>query len=364
MGLFSTSPSDAGSTFRCETGTFHTEACCGRRAFLTGTAALAFGTMLDNESRAQAPTAKPYRIDTHHHFSSPGFIAAITEQKTGQVPLMRTTVEKSLEDMDKSGVATAIVSISEPSVFFGNYDAARALARETNDFAARMMKDYPGRFGLFATLPLPDVEASLREVEYALDTLKADGVCMMTDYEGKLLGDPAFTPVMEELNRRKAIVYTHPSRNPCCRNLIPNVPDATIELGTDTTRTIASLLFTGTALRFPDIKFIFSHAGGTMPFLIQRFTALASQRKEQVPEGAIHYLQKFYYDTSSASTVYPLASLMKLVSTSQVLLGTDFPFSSAAAISTGLRQTGMFTESDLQAIERDNAVRLMPRYRT
>ena len=196
-------------------------------------------------------------IDVHHHFSSPGFIKEITERKTNRVPLMRLTAEQSLEDMDKGGVGTAILSISEPSVYFGDAAAARALARETNDFAARLMAEHPGRFGLFGTVPLPDVEGTLKEIEYALDTLKADGICMMTDYEGKFLGDPAFTPVMEELNRRKAVVYTHPFRNTCCRNLVPDVFEPTIELGTDTTRTIASLLFSGTAARFPDIQFIF-----------------------------------------------------------------------------------------------------------
>jgi 6-methylsalicylate decarboxylase len=357
------------SAFRCDAEHgHHNGTCCGRRAFLGGLAA--FGTAgLLNVGRASAQTpapAKPFRIDVHHHFSSPGFIAEITGRKTGQVPLMRLTAEKSLEDMDKGGVATSILSISEPSVFFGNYDAARALARETNDFAARLIAEYPGRFGLFATVPLPDVEGTLREVEYALDTLKADGICMMTDYDGKFLGDPAFTPVMDELNRRKAIVYTHPFRNACCRNLVPDVFEPTIELGTDTSRTIASLLFSGTAARFPDIKFIFSHGGGTAPFLVQRFTFLAAARKDlaaRMPEGPIHYLQKFYYDTANASTVYPLASLMKLVSSSQVLFGTDFPFLTAQATAAELKEANMFSTADLQAIERGNAVQLMPRYK-
>jgi 6-methylsalicylate decarboxylase len=245
-------------------------------------------------------------------------------------------------------------------------EAARALARETNEFGARLMAEYPGRFGLFGTVPLPDVDGTLHEIEYVLDTLKADGICMMTDYEGKFLGDPTFTPVMEELNRRKAVVYTHPFRNACCRNLVPDVFEPTIELGTDTTRTIASLLFSGTAARFPDIRFIFSHAGGTAPYLVQRFTFLANLRKdlkERLPEGPIRYLQKFYYDTANASTIYPLASLMKLVSSSQVLFGTDFPFLTASATAAELRETGLFSAADLQAIERANTARIVPKYR-
>lgn len=368
MSKFRNEPASPDRGFACEAGPVDHRVCCGRRGFLTGLAALGAGAVLGSrKSAAQAAApAKPLRIDVHHHFSSPGFIAEITGRRTGQAPLMRLTAAQSLEDMDKGGVATSIVSISEPSVFFGNYDAARALARETNDFGARMVAEYPGRFGLFATVPLPDVEGTLREIEYTLDTLKADGVCMMTDYEGKFLGDPAFTPVMEELNRRKAIVYTHPFRNACCRSLVPDVFEPTIELGTDTTRTIASLIFSGTAARFPDIKFIFSHGGGTAPFLVQRFTFLANARKDiasRFPQGPIHYLQQFYYDTANASTVYPLASLMKLVAPTQVVFGTDFPFLTASATAADLRATGMFSAADLQAIDRDNAVRLMPKYR-
>ena len=167
---------------------------------------------------------------------------------------MKWTVAQSLEDMDQGEVATSILSISEPSVFFGNFDTARKLARETNEFGAKLIADHPGRFGMFATVPLPDVDGSLREIEYALDTLKMDGICMMTDYQGKFLGDPAFRTVLEELNRRKAVVYTHPFRNDCCRNLVPDVFEPLIELGTDTTRTIASLLFSGSAEQFPDIR--------------------------------------------------------------------------------------------------------------
>jgi predicted TIM-barrel fold metal-dependent hydrolase len=354
------------SSFRCDSGHVHGETCCGRREFLGGVAALGAAGFLAGKASAQTALARPFRIDVHHHFSSPGFIAEITGRKTGQVPLMRLTAEKSLEDMDKGGVATSILSISEPSVFFGNYVAARTLARETNDFATRLITEYPGRFGLFATVPLPDVEGTLREIEYALDTLKADGICMMTDYDGKFLGDPTFTPVMEELNRRRAIVYTHPFRNACCKNLVPDVFEPTIELGTDTSRTIASLLFSGTAARFPDVRFIFSHGGGTAPFLVQRFTFLANARKDlmaRLPGGPIPYLQKFYYDTANASTVYPLASLMKLVSPTQVLFGTDFPFLTAQGTAAELRETNMFSTADLHAIERGNAVQLMPHYK-
>jgi 6-methylsalicylate decarboxylase len=343
--------------------------CCSRRAFLGGFAATAASAAFGSTS-ASAQTAsaaeKPFRIDVHHHLSSPGFIAEISGRRTGQVPLMKWTVAQSLDDMDRGGVATSILSISEPSVFFGNYDAARNLARETNEFGARLITDHPGRFGMFATVPLPDVDGTLREIEFTLDTLKMDGVCMMTDYQGKFLGDVAFKPVLEELNRRKAIVYTHPFRNDCCRNLVPDVFEPLIELGTDTTRTIASLLFSGAAERYPDIQWIFSHAGGTAPFLMQRFTYYFAARKDlqpRLPKGPAYYLERFYYDTANAMTIHPLASLTKLVKPSQIVFGTDFPFLTAKATAEGLREVGLFSADDLSAIERANAVRLMPRYR-
>ena len=370
MKRFESSPAVGSPTFQCDSGHVPTAGCCGRRSFLTGMAALGSSLFFGSQkSAAQTPAApgKAFRIDTHHHISSPGFIKEISGRRTGQVPLMKWTPAQSLEDMDNGGVATSILSISEPSVFFGNFDAARALARETNDYGAKVISDYPGRFGMFGTLPLPDVPGSLREIEYIFDTLKFDGVCMMTDYQGKFLGDPVFTPVMEELNRRSAIVYTHPFRNDCCRNLVPDVFEPIIELGTDTTRTIASIVFSGTAAKFPDIKFIFSHGGGTLPFLVQRFLFLPTVRKDlqaRVPKGVLHYLKKFYYDTASASTKYPLTSLMNLVSASQVLFGTDFPFLTAKDTAAELRETGLFGLADMQAVERENAIRLMPKYRS
>ena len=178
----------------------------------------------------------------------------------------------------------------------------------------------------------PTLTAALREIEYTLDTLKMDGICMMTDYQGKFLGDAAFRPVLEELNWRKAVVYTHPFRNDCCRNLVPDVFEPLIELGTDTTRTIASVLFSGSAEQFPDINWIFSHAGGTAPFLMQRFTYYFDARKDlqpRLPKGPAYYMQRFHYDTANAMTIHPLASLTKLVTPTQILFGTDFPFLTA-----------------------------------
>jgi predicted TIM-barrel fold metal-dependent hydrolase len=170
---------------------------------------------------------------------------------------------------------------------------------------------------------------------------------------------------MDELNRRKAVVYTHPTTPNCCKGLIAEVPDHLIEFQTDTTRTIASLLLTGTIARCPDIRFIFSHAGGTMPYLVERMTWWARMRPDlvaQMPRGPLHELKRFYYDTAFSANPHALSSLFTLVSASQVLFGTDFPFRNGEENVQGLRDYGL-SDDDLRMIEFENALRLLPQIR-
>jgi len=336
-----------------------------RREFLIGLATLGAAAVLPKAlSSAQTPAAapvRPFRIDTHHHFSAPGQVAEMIARKTGQTPLIEWTPQKSVEDMDKGGVATSILSISEPSVWFGDDAAARKMARECNELGARVMADYPGRFGLFAILPLPDVDGSLREIEYSLDTLKADGICMMTSIGGKYPGDPAFEPVMNELNRRKAVIYFHPYRAPCCQNLLPQGTGLGGELVNDTTRAITSVLISSTVVRCPDIRFLWSHGGGTAPYITGRLAGAA----QRLPKGLIYELQKFYYDTAQAYNPYTLPSFKKLVPISHILFGTDYPFATgSASVAKGLRDNGDFSASELRAIERENALELFPRLKS
>jgi predicted TIM-barrel fold metal-dependent hydrolase len=332
-----------------------------RREFLTGMVALGASGLLTRSGSA-APAATPHRIDVHHHLSPPPYIAELTARNIPG-PVRDWTPAKSIDDMDRAGVAVAITSVTTPAVTFMDDPGARRLARESNEYAAKLVTEHPGRFGMFAVMPMPHVDAALREIEYALDTLKADGIAFLTSYGDKWLGDPAFAPVMTELNRRKAVVYTHPTAANCCRNLIPDVNESIIEYGTDTSRTIASLVFSGTAARCPDMKLIFSHGGGTMPFLAERFIRLPlinTSLAARVPNGVEPELKRFYYDTAQASHPMALASLLKLVSVSQVVFGTDFPYRTAGDHVKGLTGYG-FSPADLQAIDRDNAVRLMPR---
>ena len=307
------------------------------------------------------------RIDVHHHLSPPAWIA-VARSRGIDALATNWTVEKSLADMDRAGIATALLSVTTPGVVFPDLDVAagRRLARESNEFGARLVRDHAGRFGFFAVLPMYDVEGSLAEIAYALDVLKADGIGLLTSYGDKWLGDPVFFPVMEELNRRKVVVYTHPTVARCCVNLQPNVQPQMIEFGTDTTRAIASILFDGNARRFRDIRWIFSHAGGTMPFLVERFVRnplLVPGSAPLFPEGVAAELRRFHYDTAQAANPAAMSALSRVVPTSQIVLGTDFPYRTALDQVKGLHDCGVFQEAELRMIERGTALALLPRLR-
>lgn len=336
-------------------------AAVNRRNFLAGTAAMTVAaSVAPKAAPAQSPTT-PHRIDTHHHVAPPKYVAEFKGDL--QPPVIAWSVSKSLDDMDKAGVATSITSVTTPGKAFMGKDGRR-VARECNEFSAGLMRDHPRRFGMFAALPLTDVEGSLREIEYSMDVLKADGVSVFTSYDDKWLGDPAFEPVMAELNRRKAVVYTHPDAPNCCRDpLVPEIREPVIEYGTDTTRAITSVIFTGTAVRYRDIRWIFSHGGGTAPFLAERLIRVPSLNKKlaaAVPDGAMAELQRFYYDVAQIAHPVPLAALVKFVPISQILWGTDFPFRFSHEYVAALTAFGL-SEGDLRKIDRENALALLPR---
>ena len=195
-----------------------------------------------------------------------------------------------------------------------------------------------------------------------MDTLKADGIGLMTSFDDKYLGDKAFEPVYEELNRRQAIVYVHPTQPKCCTGLVPGVTVSTIEYATDSTRTIASVMFSGTAAKFPNIRWVFSHGGGTLPFLLGRFERLAIERKDPyLKDGAAPQLKKFYYEIAQANHPGALDALMELIPLSNVLFGTDYPLRPASEAVEGLTKYSKFTDAQRRIINRENAERLVPR---
>jgi predicted TIM-barrel fold metal-dependent hydrolase len=338
----------------------------GRREFLGGMAALGAAAMVPAGAAVYAaaqtgaaPAARPFRIDVHAHFSTPKLMTQSAAKGVSQPGLVDWTPEKAIAEMDKGSVATSLISISDPGVWFGDNTAARALARECNEAAAKIVSDHPTRFGFFAVLPLPDVDGALREIEYALDTLKADGIGVLSSYQNNYLGNKVYAPMMDELNRRKSLVFCHPFCAACGTQPLSDGQNRGVEFVFDTTRTILSLLSTGTVVRCPDIKFIWSHGGGTVPYITSRLAGAA----QQLPKGLMFELQKFYYDTAQAFNPYTLPSFKKMVPTSHILFGTDYPLGggSGAIVAEGLIKNGGFTDAELRAIDRDNALQLLPR---
>jgi predicted TIM-barrel fold metal-dependent hydrolase len=343
-----------------------------RRRVLTALAATAGVALLPRSGLpAQSGSTTTRLVDTHHHYYPREIIDAwqgyMTRNSDGRLQpnVANWAPAASLEEMDKSGVATSILSLASiPGVWFG-LDTAdmRRMSRLCNEFAAKMVQDQPGRYGLFAALPMPDVDGSLEEIGYAFDTLKADGINLSTSFGDKWPGDSAYRPVFEELNRRKAVVFFHPYAPNCCGALNSGVPPGILEFPYDTGRAITSLLLSGSLARLRDIRWLFSHGGGVMPMLAGRIAFFAGARKDIgdiAPDGVLAELQRLYYDTANAAWPTSMAGLLKMVPPSQVVFGTDFPYVPTALQADALGKNGLSTEA-LAAIQRDNATRLIPR---
>ena len=311
-----------------------------------------------------------HRIDVHHHILPPNYVDIVGDNRIGPLILAGKTPEwspqMSIDAMDRNGIQTALTSISAPGLWFGDNQETIDLCRHCNEYAADITKDYPTRFGVFASLPLPDIDASLTEIAYALDELKVDGIGLLTSYGERYPGDPAFAPIFDDLNRRKATVYFHPTNAPCSQ-CQPEIPAATLDFPFDTTRAVVSLLFNGTFARCQHISFIFGHAGGTIPCLADRLGVLHTRPgfKENVPNGVVSELERLYYDTALSTNWLAFKSLFELVTPDHVLFGSDYPFAPEQTMTgsvEALQKMGLAPDV-LQGIERDNALKIFPQLR-
>jgi predicted TIM-barrel fold metal-dependent hydrolase len=305
------------------------------------------------------------RIDVHHHFLPPGYIRAIEEKlllshgKRHAAQMNDWSAAIDIDHMDAAGIALAIGSISIPGVWFGDVELARRMAREWNEYAATIVGEYPGRFGFFAVIAPPDIDGSLREIEYALGVLKADGIALLSNYDGRWLGDTEFSPVMRELNRRSAVVFVHPTLAFEGRTL-PGIRSQILEAPFDTTRSIVSLLINGVLSSCPDIRFIFAHGGGAIPYLAGRVATLFDRPGETPLDHFHDQLRRLYLDTALVMNEPAMAALRVFSPQSRLLLGTDSPFLSVEAeIDTWLK---IEIDPAVRAlIERGNAVALLGR---
>ncbi len=311
-------------------------------------------------------------IDVHHHILPPEYVSAldrIGQSRSGGTELPPWSKDAALAMMDRQGIATAIASISSPGVYFGDAVFARDLARRCNEILADLVRDHPQRFGAFAILPLPNVDAALHEIEYAFDTLKLDGVILLASVGDRYLGDPKFDPVFAALNRRQTVVLLHPTIPPGSDVPKLNLPGFLVEFVFDTTRAVANLIYSGTLECYPNFSMIVAHAGGTLPYLAGRFASapdIMQHLREQAPQGAIAYLKRLYYDTAISATPYALRSLQTFVESSQILFGSDYPYLSENLVANevqALTTADILNAQSQAAVQQENALKLFPRLR-
>lgn len=348
-------------------------------------------------------------IDVHHHIIPKIYLDSLSKKeikKSLGVRFPDWDPLQAIGEMDRNGIVTSVISISAPGVYFPDIKSpgefAIDLSKEMNDTCADLIDEYPGRFGAFGTLPLPDVDAAVKELSYAIDSLKLDGVILLSNYDGYYLGDPRFDKLFSELNRRKAVVFIHPATPPGIEKSHFGVPDTLMDVCFDTTRTAYSLMLNGTLRRYPDVRFILAHAGGGYsiygckgqhhlfdlheypwcdPYCskgVSIATALVPRLKESVPEslefylqieknlpeGPDHYLKRFYYDTALSASPHAFASLQTIVDSSHIVFGSDYVFATPAAIPLtikGLKEYEGFSRKDLVSIGKENAKSLFPR---
>jgi 6-methylsalicylate decarboxylase len=297
-----------------------------------------------------------WRIDVHHHVMPPQYA-------DDSMPIKIPDTERQLQTMDNWRIRTAITSLT-PRVILKNMHRLREVVRICNEFQARMVLEHPSRFGSFALLPLPDVDGALEEITYALDILHLDGVGLFSSVNDRYLGDPLFDPIFDELNRRGAVVFIHPTHCEAPPETNLGAPPFVVEYVFDTTRAVVNLIFTGTLKRCPDIPLIVAHGGGAVPFLTQRISMLEGHRKAPEVGDVIPTLSALYYEIASTTAGYALRSLQELTDPTHILWGSDLPFVYGGRLQEELdhwEEYDGFSAEERLAVEKQNALRLFPR---
>jgi predicted TIM-barrel fold metal-dependent hydrolase len=309
------------------------------------------------------------RIDTHHHAFPPEYLAAVARmglKAGGGIAFPNWSPAASIEMMDRAGIRAAVLSVASPGVYFGDAKQARELARRCNEYVAGLVRAYPGRFGAFASVPLPATGDAVAEAAYAFDELKCDGIVLMGDVGDRFLGDPEFDELMQELNRRNAVVFIHPNVHSSSQQLGLKFPAALFEFLADTTRAVLNLTLSGTLHRCPNIRWILSHAGGVVPAHAWRW-ALADRHpivQKNAPKGVLAYLRELYFDTALSPSPYALRPVLDLAGPKHILFATDFPYVHDEILKFEMEefnQLDVFDAATRRAVTETNALDLFPR---
>ncbi|MGW5126776.1 amidohydrolase family protein [Streptomyces sp. NPDC004069] len=310
--------------------------------------------------------AFPARIDVHQHIVPPVWARTLAAQglDSGGWAIPDWSPRSAIAMMDQQGIATGVLSVTSPGVHLGDDAQARALARAANEYGAEAVKDHPDRFGHFAGIPLPDVDAAMTEAVHALDTLHADGVVLMSNANGRYLGDPDFEPLWAELDRRAANVFVHPAQPPM--TLLPGTPAPLADYVFDTTRSALNLVLNGVMSRYTNVRVILSHGGGFLPYAAYRFSGLTSTVVDPdcEAEDVLRDLKRFYFDTALSASPSALPALLAFAEPGHVLYGSDWPFAPQEAgtyYNHFLETYPDFTPGQVEAINRKNAEVLFPR---
>ncbi|MGW6463632.1 amidohydrolase family protein [Streptomyces rubiginosohelvolus] len=337
-------------------------------AGLFGAAATASAQIAGSEAPAQDAGASVFggKVDVHAHFLTPTYRQALVNsghsQPDGMASIPDWSPQSALRLMDSTGVAHAMLSISSPGVSLGEPAENRRLARVVNEEGAQIVDEHPGRFGLLASLPLPDLDAAVSEARFALDELKADGITLETNYHGTYISDERFDPLMAELHERRAVVLLHPTSPACYEETSFGRPRPMIEFLFDTTRTITELVLRGVMDKYPGIRFIVPHAGAALPVLADRIAAFALQ--DQVRVDVMGAFRRLHYDVAGFSATRAVPALLKITDSRRLLYGSDYPFTGAPIVTAqalALAASGELTRRQKEQMFSLNARQLFPR---
>ncbi len=307
--------------------------------------------------------ASAARIDVHQHTLPPEFLAALERHGMSDWAPQAWSAAGAIAMMDAHEIATGVLSLSTPGPHLGDDAEARDLTKQVNEGLAGLVKDRPDRFGMFASVPLPDIDGTLEAIAYAYDDLKADGVILLANNQGTYLGDSSYEPVMAELERRAALVFIHPAELP--GPAVPGIHPSIADFLLDTTRAAINLVLNGVPRRYPNTRFILSHAGGFVPYAAHRIAKLTHAVNEKVDAtGVLDDLSMFYFDTALSGSPTALPSLLAFARPGHVLFGSDWPYCTTETVSyftEGLDAYEHLDQAGHAAINRSSAEALLPR---